>query len=764
MQFGILGPLLVRDGNTVVEVLAARQRVLLADLLVHAGQAVSAGALVETVWDGAPPAGGAATLRTYVMRLRRALGPDAGSRVVARYPGYLIDAREQEVDLLRFTALCREGGAAVRARAWERASAVLAEALGLWRGAPLADVPSHILHRDEVPRLEQLRLQALEWRIEVGLHLGRHRELVTELQTLAVDHPLRERFQAQLMLALHRCGRQAEALEAYRNARMALVADAGVEPGLDLQQLHQRILHANPDLTAPTLADGDEPAVLTGPATPLVPRQLPAAVPHFAGRMDALETLDRLMEPATRTGGAVISVIGGTAGAGKTALAVRWAHQVAERFPDGQLYVNLRGFGPSDTPMTSAEAIRGFLDALQVPADRIPAETGTRAGLYRSVMAGRRMLVVLDNARDADQVRPLLPGSPGCVVLVTSRSQLAGLIAAEGASVLTLDVLSGAEARALLAGRLGTARIEGEPEAAADLADACARLPLALSIVAARAATRPGFPLSALAVELRRGPNPLDRLDTGDPVTSIRAVFSWSYEDLDAAAARMFRLLGVHPGPDVSASAAASLADVPLDQARRALTELAGAHLVTEHAPDRFAFHDLLHAHAAELAQFCDSDTELRAALHRALDHYLHTSNAATMLLHPDRQPPIAAPAPPQPGTCPEAIADRSHALDWWAAEHRVLLAVIGLAARTGFEKHARQISQALAAILDVCGYSHDVAIARHAALAVAACDVPQQSLSIPDGLDHINADRVRARLKDLASPARTGARHERVS
>jgi NB-ARC domain len=329
---------------------------------------------------------------------------------------------------------------------------------------------------------------------------------------------------------------------------MALVADAGVEPGSDLQQLHQRILNANPDLTAPTLADADEPAVLTGPATPLVPRQLPAAVPHFAGRMDALATLDRLMEPATGTGGAVISVIGGTAGAGKTALAVRWAHQVAERFPDGQLYVNLRGFGPSDTPMTSAEAICGFLDALQVPAGQIPTETGARVGLYRSLLAGRRMLVVLDNARDADQVRPLLPGSPGCVVLVTSRSQLAGLIAAEGASVLTLDVLSGAEARALLAGRLGTARIEGEPEAVADLADACARLPLALSIVAARATTRPGFPLSALAVELRRGPNPLDRLDTGDPVTSIRAVFSWSYEDLDAAAARMSGCSASIPG------------------------------------------------------------------------------------------------------------------------------------------------------------------------------------------------------------------------
>ena len=323
-----------------------------------------------------------------------------------------------------------------------------------------------------------------------------------------------------------------------------------------------------------------------------------------------------------------IVLISGMAGVGKTALAVHWAHQVAERFPDGQLYVNLHGYDPSGAPLRPAEAIRGFLDALGVPAARIPAGTQAQAGLYRSLLAGQRMLILLDNARDAAQVRPLLPGSAGCLVLVTSRSQLTGLAAADGARLLTLDVLADAEARALLSRRLGSERVAAEPDAAAELVMLCARLPLALNIAAARAAARPDHPLAAVAAGLARRTGRLDALDTGEPASSARTVFSWSYRNLSQPAARMFRLLGLHPGPDITAAAAASLAGIPAGQARRCLDELTATHLVAEQVPGRFSFHDLLRAYAREQAGSCDGGAAQHAALSRMLDHYLYTAQA----------------------------------------------------------------------------------------------------------------------------------------
>jgi DNA-binding SARP family transcriptional activator len=407
MCFGILGPLLVHDGDSVVSVPAARQRVLLAALLFRAQTAVSADALAEMMWDGMPPAGAVTTLRSHVMRLRRVLGPAAGARVVTKYPGYLLEVREEEVDLLRFARLCREGGAAVRACEWARAAGLLAEALGLWRGDPLADIPSDLLRRDELPTLEQLRLQAVEWQMDAGLHLGGHAELMPELHALAARHPLRERFHAQLMLALYRCGRQAEALEAYRRARAVLVEELGAEPGGELRELHRRILAADPALAAPRCTPVDVSGAV-------IPREPPAPVAHFAGRADEPAARPRLLDQAVGPAPAtiVISVIGGATGVGKTALPVQWARRVAERFADGQLWVNLRRHDP-DQQMPAAEALSRFLRALGVLAQDIPAEEAQRAARYRSVLATKQVLVVLDNAGPDEQLEGAIArGSP----------------------------------------------------------------------------------------------------------------------------------------------------------------------------------------------------------------------------------------------------------------------------------------------------------------------------------------------------------------
>jgi hypothetical protein len=455
----------------------------------------------------------------------------------------------------------------------------------------------------------------------------------------------------------------------------------------------------------------------------VVPRQLPAAVPHFTGRAGELAALSRLLEPpagaSEASGGAVvISAIGGTAGIGKTALAVHWAHRVARRFPDGQLHVNLRGFDPSGSPVEPGEAVRGFLDALGIAAERIPATPEAQAALLRSLLTDRQMLIVLDNARDAQQVRPLLPGSPGCLVLVTSRNQLTGLAVAEGARLLMLDVLPDTEARELLARRLGARRASAEPGAVAELAGLCARLPLALSVVAARAGARPGFSLAALAAELRDARGRLDVLDTGEAATSVRAVFSWSYASLSARAARMFRLLGLHPGPDLTVPAAASLAGVPVQQARDTLAELTGAHLLAEHLPGRLACHDLLRVYAAERAHADESEAERHSAVGRMLDHYLYTAYAASIALYPARDP-IALCAR-QPAAEPEHIDGNDDALAWLVAEHRVLVMVIAQAARDGFDAYAQALPETLATFLDRHGHWHDCITSQRIALAAA--------------------------------------------
>ena len=454
---------------------------------------------------------------------------------------------------------------------------------------------------------------------------------------------------------------------------------------------------------------------------PVVPRQLPAAAADFTGRAAELEALTRILDQTGVgvPGTVAIAAIGGTAGVGKTALALHWAHHVADRFSDGQLYVNLRGYDPSRVPAAPAEAIRGFLDALGIPPEHLPAKQDAQAGMFRTLVAERKMLIVLDNARDEHQVRPLLPASPASLVIVTSRNRLAGLAVADGARPLSLDVLTHDEATQLLTARIGHVRAAAEPDAIAEIATLCACLPLALAVAAARAITRPRFLLADLAAELGDIAGRLEALDSGDPSASVQAVFSWSYRQLGTGAARMFRLLGLHPGPDISVPAAASLTATSEPEARRLLGALTRDCLISEHSPGRYAFHDLLRAYAAACAHCADPEPDRQAATVRILDHYLHTSSSAALLIEPSRE--LITPAPPSPGVRPESLAGHSQASGWYKAEHDVLLAAVALAESTGFDRHAWQLSSAMASLLSRHGHFREWAATQGTALAAAS-------------------------------------------
>jgi tetratricopeptide (TPR) repeat protein/transcriptional regulator with XRE-family HTH domain len=468
-------------------------------------------------------------------------------------------------------------------------------------------------------------------------------------------------------------------------------------------------------LAAPALAARSDVQVLVPP----VPRQLPSGPAGFTGRAVELDMLTALAGLSAREAGTAV-VISGTAGVGKTALAVHFGHQVAANFPDGQLYVNLRGAGPAGIPAAPEDAIRGFLGAFGLRPDRVPQDVDAQAALLRSLLAGRRVLVVLDNAKDEQQVRPLLPGSAGCMTVVTSRRQMAGLAAADGARLLDLHVLSETESLQLLAARLGLERVDDEREAAARVTALCARLPLALCVAAARAAARSGVPLAALADELGQD-NPLDALETGDKISSVRAVLSWSYRSLSPSAAAMFRLLGLHDGPDISLPAAASLAGMPRSRARAALDELVRASLLTELQSGRYASHDLLRAYAAELTRAVDTEAARQTAVQRILDYYLHTAHAASQHLYPGRRPIDVSPA--EQGVCPEAPADHAQALAWFKDAHTTLLAAVTTAADNGLNKHAWQIPWALVPYFDWCGDLRDWIVTQRAALAAARRD-----------------------------------------
>jgi len=600
VEFRLLGGVEVWHGGARLDVGPARQRCVLAVLLVEVGTVVPVDRLVNRVWGGRPPQRVRGTLHTYLTRLRRAL---PGVPITHRSGGYVLSADPDTVDLHRFRALVRQA----RTAADDDAEEFYARADDLWRGEPFEDLDTPWLAEVRAELGRERHTADLD-RTDLDLRRGGGSALIAPLTSRAERHPLDERLAAQLATALYRAGRQADALDHLRRVRARLADELGVDPGPHLTDLHRRVLAADPRLTEP------------------VPRQLPAAPTAFVGRAADLAALDP---------GAPLLVVTGPGGIGKTWLALHWAH--GRSFPDGQLFVDLRGFDPSGEPLDPDTALRGFLDALGVPAAALPPDAGSRAGLYRSLLADRRMLVVLDNARDAAQVVPLLPGGSGSTVVVTSRDRLAGLVTAHAAKPVHLDVLSEVDSRGLLARRLGADRV---PDA--ELLEWCGGLPLALALVAGQALAHPGFPL--------------ERADHGD----LSTVLSWSYRALPPEQASAFRLLGGLPGPDIGVAAAVASTGAP----ERALRALERVSLLTARSPGRYRMHDLVRRYAADLP-----DPDRPATLARLLDHYARTAAAARLPLDPE---PAPIPLPPQ-----GSFADDTAALRWFDAEHECLLAAL---------------------------------------------------------------------------------------
>ncbi|MEE6308122.1 BTAD domain-containing putative transcriptional regulator [Plantactinospora veratri] len=716
VRFDLLGPLRVYREGQPVRLGSVKQRLLLATLLLRPNEVVGTNELAAMLWGDEQPASAGANLRTYVRGLRQSLGggtPWEGITTAAG--GYLLRVGSGERDLDLFDAAAARGRDALAATDAGRAEAELSAAVGLWRGDALSDLPLRPALARRVAQLEERRLLAEEDYAEALLALDSPADVVRRLRTLLDRNPLRQRAWGQLMVGLYRSGDVAGALDAFRQARQVLAEETGLDPAPELTGLYDDILHHRPGLAAhpPPAPDGPVPGTVPGPLVQR-PMQLPRAVPEFVGRRAELASLDALLDGGARgPTTVVISAVSGMAGVGKTALALHWAHRAAARFPDGQLYVNLRGYDEAGV-VSPPDALSGFLEALGVSHARIPSDTEARTGLYRSLLASRRMLVVLDNARDSAQVRALLPGAGRCMVVVTSRDRLDGLIAAECAAPLTLGLLTAEESTSLLASRIGVSRLASEPAAVADIVEAAGRLPLALSIVAARVATHPTFPLGAIAAELHSAEARLDALADGD----VRRVFSWSYLALGQDAARLFTLLGLHPGPDLTAAAAAALAGVSTAAVTPRLRDLTRLHLLAEHTPGRYAFHDLLRAYAAEFVESSERADERAAARRRLYDHYLHAAYPAALLLQPQWAP--IEPVPPLSVPASRPVTDHDGALAWFTAEHRVLSRVVQQAAENGFEAYAWQIAWSLNTFLAPRGLWQDQLATQRVALAAA--------------------------------------------
>ena len=695
MWVGVLGPLTVRDDDGNLEVSAGHQRTVLAALAMRANQSVTVDELADIVWDACPPASAGVTLRNYVKQLRHALGSD---RIVTARPGYLIRLDERELDVARFEALVRQADTARREGRWLEAQSALAQALSLWRGRPLADIRSDRLRHEHGPRLEQLRLQALEARVEADLHLGRHENVVPELRDLTLRYPLHERFHAQLMLAFYRCGRAGEALETYRQARRVLVEELGIEPGPELQRIHHGVLSGDPALSAPPSGVEVEPRPVAARPQAEVPRQLPAAVGHFIGRASELESLTTLMDrsaEATATGGTVvISAIDGMAGIGKTALAIHAAHRLAEKFPDGQLFLDLHGYTQGRSPRTVDEAVSWLLRALGVPPERIPQDGEQAAALYRQRLADSRTLIVLDNASTEAQVRPLLPGTDSCLVLVTSRRRLKAL---DDAHTVALDLLSPPDAVALLRAVAGPDRIPPEDPLAGEIAELCGHLPLALRIAASLLRHRPSWPPEHLAAQLRNQHQRVAALSDGE--RELAAVFDLSYTSLDRQHQRLWRRLGLIPGPYLDAYASAALTEADPATAARLLEDLVDHNLLIAYAPGRYRLHDLLRVHARAVAE-TEPELDRVSALDRLLLYYAHTARSASALIARDPRP---APDDPTPAGTP-ALADPEAARTWLRAEHSNLDAAFDHARTHGLDVHAIALATGIAEILQADG------------------------------------------------------------
>ncbi|MCR6489104.1 tetratricopeptide repeat protein [Amycolatopsis sp. OK19-0408] len=682
VEFRLLGTVEAYFGGRVLDIGPVRQRCVLVALLVDANEVVRADQLVHRVWGDRPPLRGKETLRTYLARLRRALAVDPGIEIGRRSGGYVLTIDPLAVDLHRFRDLvgrARDGGGAE----------LLEAARGLWRGEVFAGLDTPWITTVRAAVEAELVAVDLEL-IDARLERGAHRDLLPELTSLAAARPWDERVAGQLMLALYRSGRQADALEHYQGIRARLADELGADPSPPLRRLHQQVLANDP--------------ALDQPGAQRVPRQLPAAPRTFTGRSAELARLDE----AGLGSAVVLSAIGGAGGVGKTWLALHWAHRNLARFPDGQLYADLRGFDASGTPATTSVLMRGFLEALG--AEAIPQDGAARAALYRSLLAGRRMLLVLDNAKDSDQVVPLLPGGEACLVLVTSRSQLNGLVVRHGAQPVELDVLPAAEARELLARHIGAERLAAEPEATGELLRWCGGLPLALGIVGTRIARRPGTALAAFVQGVAEESARLDVLDGGELSVDLRAVFGWSADALEPAQAELFALLGLAPGPDIGLAAAAALGGLEPPAAQEILDALVETSLLHEHRPGRYRMHDLLRLFAAERAR----DASRRdAALRRLVGHYRDTAYAGDRLLAPGR-PPLR---PDEPAT---PFEDHTAALAWFEAEHACLLAAQATAGEREWHPFVWELAWATETFHARRGYGEPRLAAWEAGLAAA--------------------------------------------
>ena len=713
MRFRLLGPVEVRAGEDWLGIGAPKWRSVLAALLIHPGQIVSADTLISELWRDDPPARAANLVSIYVLRLRRLMDDPDGHLLVTRAPGYQLRVSGDDTDALLFEVMVRDGRRAFAAGDPEGAASRLTEALALWYGRPLADVPPTPLVEAEAERLAELRLGAVELRITAELTLGGHDQAVAELRRLLADHPLREGLWLLLMRALDGAGRHAEALEVYGQARDAISEQLGVDPGAELRQLHAQLLAKDTAAPAGVISAGIVPAG-TGTARPVKPgagsdepaeprpargarragpspAQLPADVADFTGRDEQVKRLSDLLSGTGASGdpGAVrIAVVAGAGGLGKTSLAVHAAHRVRRRFPDGQLYVDL--LGATAAPLLPADVLARFLRDLGVDGRDIPVDEDERAARYRTTLARRRMLVVLDNARDAAQVRPLLPGSASSAVLVTTRSRMPDLASTK---LVDLHVLDDDEALQLFVKVVGEERAAAEPEATAELLDACAGLPLAIRICAARLVTRSGWTVRALAGRLHDEHRRLDEMRAGD--LAVRASFQVSFASLPPSTdkqgidpARAFCLLGLWQGPSISSAAAAALFGVPEYSAEDALEVLVDTHLLESVAQDRYRFHDLLRVYAAERAADDLLAAERDAAVTRLLTWYMRTADAGATAVAPQRyNVPLDAAA--DDDVLPLSFATSEEALAWYDDERANLVAATRQAAGSGLHEIA---------------------------------------------------------------------------
>jgi DNA-binding SARP family transcriptional activator/tetratricopeptide (TPR) repeat protein len=695
VRFRILGPVEFWTGQAWAGIGAPKWRSLLAALLINAGQVVSTDRLIQEIWGDNPPAGATNLVSIYALRLRRLIGDEHGSVLRTRSPGYQIVLEPGELDAARFDALVREARQALAAHQPEHGAELLTEALSLWTGAALIDVPPSPLVTAEAGRLEAARLDALELRLAADLDCGRHAQVTPELFRLVADHPMREGFWGLLMQALDGAGRHAEALTTYQRAKEAIAEELGVDPGEKLQRLFEEILTRDTRQreTQPGPA-GTPPQAEAGQPPPAPPRQLPIDIADFTGRAEDVARLCELHPGDDDSPGAVmVALVTGAGGLGKTTLAIHAAHRLRPRFPDGQLYVDL--LGASAQPLAPAGVLARFLRVLGVDDEHIPVDEDERAALFRTRLTGRRVLILLDNARDFAQIRPLLPGSSSCAVVVTSRRALPDLVAVSVR--IDLDVLDPAEARALFSGIVGPDRAGADAEATGEVLAACAGLPLAIRIAGAWLAARPRWSVRALADRLRSEKDRLDVLKVGD--LAVRASFEVSFADLPPALtsdgidpAQAFRLLGLWQGPVIGLAAAAALFGQPETATADALEQLVDVHLLESPAPYLYRFHDLLRVYAAERSATEPAQVR-REATRRILSWYLHTTEAAARVISPNHtRVPVGDPGP---GIKPLVFGSLEAALDWSEAERASLVAATRQAAQAGLHDIAWQLPAA---------------------------------------------------------------------